>query len=193
MRATRTDVEPVPADVLLAGVGPGAGDDGAGDERGGGQARRRRPAAGGAVSANEQLAAMGSVARTPARTAIRPNAIDTIASRKCDWTRKGCRSPSTAMPPTTPFARTETSTPIAGQRSPLPRGAARNPPDDEQHRRDADHPAEQTVELLDRGVPGRHVDEPLVVAVRPVVASEAAARSVGPLPRRRRGNRSRSW
>ena len=35
-------------------------------------------------------------------------------------------------------------------------------------------PAEQTVDLLDRGVTTRHVDERLVVAVRPVVAAEPA-------------------
>ena len=57
-------------------------------------------------------------------------------------------------------------------------GARPSRPDPERsdrHRqgRDADEPAEQAVHLLDRSVPARHVDERLIVAVRPVVAAEA--------------------
>ena len=39
----------------------------------------------------------------------------------------------------------------------------------------ADRAREQPVDLLDGGVVGRDVDEPLVVAVRPVVAPEAGS------------------
>ena len=58
--------------------------------------------------------------------ATTPKVIDTIARRKCDCTRAGCRSARTAMPPTTPLANTESNTPTAGQRSPTRRGRWRN-------------------------------------------------------------------
>ena len=60
--------------------------------------------------------------------ATRPKPIESIARRKCDCTRKGCRSPRTARPPTTPLPRIVASTTSDGTLSPRRAGRTRNAP-----------------------------------------------------------------
>ena len=111
----RRDVEAPTADVLLAGVRAGSGDDRAGDERRPRCRCRSRQANVRSVGTIGGADATGRDSSGPARrTAISANAIDAIASRKCDCTSAGCRSVRTAIPPTTPLASTVTSTPSDG-------------------------------------------------------------------------------
>ena len=66
-----------------------------------------------------------------------------------------------------------TSTPIAGHRRPLPRGALRGIPATARRTVGmAITPLRQAIQLLDRGMAARDVEEPLVVAVRPIVAAQ---------------------
>jgi hypothetical protein len=103
-----------------------------------------------------------------------PNAIDTIASRKCDCTRSDAGR----------RARRAADDPVAEDRDqhherrdlqPARTGRTRNAPIAISSVGMPDQAAEEPVDLLDRRVAAGDVDESFVVAVRPVVAAEAAA------------------
>ena len=122
----------------------------------------------------------GSPARCTSVTAVATSASDTSM-----WpcTATGLRSTSTVIPPSTIWASTPPTSPTASHVRSRRRGHAHERTEHGEDDGDADDAGEQAVELLDRGVRARDVDELAGAALRPVATPEAGVGEAHGCPR----------